>query len=268
MSTAAHILDGKTIAAKHLAVFAQEIERIKKNGPSLTLATVRVGEPADAVIYSRAIEKLMTQAGIHTVSKKFPENISQSDLIKEIVKLNQDAGVTGILIFTPLPKQLDGAIIRQKIESSKNVEGGRQGTPTAVAALMLIEETGLDVTGKTAVVIGRSESVGRPVAMLLLDKHATVTVCHSKTESLADQVRAADILVVAAGKPALVKGDWIKPGAVVIDVGENLVNDRIVGDVDFESARTRASFISPVPGGVGPVTNAALVRNLIALHKM
>lgn len=263
-----NILNGKAIAAKRLAWLAQEIEVIKKSGESLTLASILVGEPPDAVMYSRAIEKLMVKVGAGYLPKKFPENISENQLLQEISKLNQDARVTGILIFTPLPKCLDAARIRQTVNTSKNIEAGRQGTPTAVAAMMLIEETGVDLCGKEAVVIGRSESVGRSAAMLLLDKHATVTVCHSQTKNLAERARAADILVVAVGKPALVKGDWIKSGAVVIDVGENSVNGQVVGDVEFESASKRAGFISPVPGGVGPVTHAALVQNLIALHKI
>lgn len=262
------ILNGREVAAKHLARLAQEIEKIRKSGASLTLASVLVGEPSDAVIYSRAIDKLMAKVGARHFAAKFPENISQEQLLKEIAKLNQDPAVTGILIFTPLPKHLDAARIRQAVSASKNIEGGRQGTPTAVAAIMLVEETGVNLSGKEAVVIGRSESVGRSAATLLLDRHATVTVCHSQTKNLSERVRAADILVVAAGKAALVKGDWIKPGAVVIDVGENLINGQVVGDVDFESAQKNAGFISPVPGGVGPVTNAALVQNLITLHNM
>src|SRR3989338_2124793 len=158
------ILNGKEVAAKHLERLAQEIEKIRKSGASLTLASALVGEPSDAVIYSRAIDKLMVKVGANHLAKKFPENISQEQLLKEISKLNQDPAVTGILIFTPLPKRLDAARIRQTVDASKNIDGGRQGTPTAVAAMMLIEETGVDLSGKEAVVIGRSERAGRPGA--------------------------------------------------------------------------------------------------------
>ena len=196
-------------------------------------------------------------------------------MVKQIAKLNADPEVTGILLFSPLPPAFDSASLMNAVEISKDVEGRRvlQGSgnrvapPTALACMALIEEISPDLEGKEAVVVGRSDVVGKPVALLLIDKRATVTVCNSKTKNLEERVRRADILVATAGKPNPSKGAWIKPGAIVIDVGETVVDGRLVGDVEFETAKEVAGYLTPVPGGVGPVTNVMLVKNLLSLHQ-
>ena len=177
------------------------------------------------------------------------------------------------MIFAPLPKSMRLETLLSGVDALKDVEGRRLihagknkvMPPTALAAVALFEATGCDATGKEVLIIGRSDVVGKPAALLMLDKNATVTIAHSKTKDLRAHVERADIVIVSVGKPQIVKGEWIKPGAIVIDVGENVVGGKLVGDVEFEKAKERTSFISPVPGGVGPVTNVMLVRNLITL---
>ena len=197
--------------------------------------------------------------------------------MKEITKLNTDPAITGIMIFAPLPKHLNSASVTNAVAVSKDVEGRRilQGTgsdrvasPTALACLALIDEVNEDLEGKEAVIVGRSDVVGKPAALLLIDKRATVTVCNSKTKNLQKHIERADIVIATAGKAELIKGSWIKPGATVIDVGENLVNEKLVGDVEFAAAKERAGYLTPVPGGVGPLTNVMLVKNLLTLHKL
>ncbi len=276
MKTSCQILNGKEIAKKHLEKLSVQISELQKKGGSLTLASIRVGEPSDAVMYSRAIEKLVTKLGIRYQPFVFPENVDEETLIKEIRRLNSAPEITGVLIFSPLPRHLHAPTIVNALDFQKDVEGRRvlQGagervlSPTAEAAMLLIEETGSDIAGKEAVVVGRSENIGKPCAILLLDRNATVTVCHSKTNDLKAHIEKADIVVATVGKANLIRGAWIKPGATVIDIGENIVDGELKGDVEFEKAKERAAFISPVPGGVGPVTNVTLVKNLITLHHL
>ena len=196
-------------------------------------------------------------------------------MIAEIIRLNRDEAVTGVMVFSPLPKHLSRTAIFDNIALLKDVEGrtflkSHFGvfSPTANAVMTLLEFTGASLAGKEAVVVGHSDLVGKPSAILLMDKMATVTVCHVETRDLRQHIEKADIVVAAAGKGHLVKGEWIKPGDIVIDVGENLVNGLIVGDVEFETAKRRASYITPVPGGVGPVTNVMLIKNLITLQEL
>lgn len=276
MKDGSNILDGKAIARKYLERYSAEIRSLKEKGARLCLATVRVGDLGDSAAYSRAIENLMGKIGVRSILRVFSEKIPQTELYKEIAALNADAAVTGILVFSPLPAHIHPTFVLHAVDILKDAEGRRvletSGervlSPTASACLALIEETGRNVQGNEAVVIGCSEIVGKPCAILLMDKRATVTVCHSKTRDLKAHVEKADIVIATAGRPGLVKGEWIKPGAIVVDVGENIVNGKIVGDVEFEPARERAAYITPVPGGVGPVTNVMLVKNLIALHKL
>ncbi|MBI3316159.1 MAG: bifunctional 5,10-methylenetetrahydrofolate dehydrogenase/5,10-methenyltetrahydrofolate cyclohydrolase [Candidatus Omnitrophica bacterium] len=270
------ILNGKEIAAKHFDLVSRELQALEKKGVRLSLASVQVGEPKDAQLYSKAIEHLLKKLGVRYTAKVFPAQISQNELCKQILKLNADPEISALLLFSPLPAHLELIPVLNTIDLLKDVEGRRvlHGagervlSPTAVAVMALIEDTGCDLKGKEAVVVGRSDVVGKPCAILLLDKRVTVTVCHSSTKDLKAHIERADVVVATVGKPHLIKGEWIKPGAIVIDVGENVVNGKLVGDVEFETAKERAGFISPVPGGVGPVTNLMLVRNLITLHKL
>ncbi len=275
MVKAARILNGKEIAQKILASAAKKIELLKKTGSTLTLATVQVGNAKDTLLYSQALRNLLDKVGIGHLPSVSPQTISETDLCEKILSLNQDPAVTGIMVFAPLPTAIDTMAVLSAVDQMKDVEGrtfmkSHFGvfSPTANAVLALLEESGVELAGKEAVVIGHSDLVGKPTAILLLDRLATVTVCHAKTVDLKQKVERADIVVAAAGKPELVKGDWIKPGAVVIDVGENFVNGKLVGDVEFEPAKRRASFISPVPGGVGPLTNVMLIQNLLRLHSL
>ena len=276
MSNTPVILNGKEVAAKLLDKLSQEIADLLRAGTTLTLATVQVGEAHDTELYAKAIANLLQKLGVQHKPLVFPENVDERSLRQEISKAGQDPKVTGILIFAPLPVHFALGSLLRTAGMLKDVEGrlmplsskSKVMPPTAMAAIALFEATGCDATGKEALVIGRSDVVGKPAALMLLEKNATVTIVHSKTSNLKEHVQRADIVIVSVGKPGLVKGDWIKPGAIVIDVGENLVNGKLVGDVEFEKAKDRASYISPVPGGVGPVTNVMLVQNLISLHKL
>ncbi len=275
MTPSATILNGKEIAAEALDSCARKIQDLKKSGVTLTLATVRAGDPPDAILYSNAIEKISLKTGVHYKPVRLPADTPRSDFYSEIEKLNSDPAITGIMILEPLPKHFNDPNVHLCIDKSKDVESPHLGfvecdvsTPTATACIWLIKKTGLDLTGKDAVVIGRSEIVGKPVAMYLLKLNMTVTFCHSKTIDLPGHVRRADVVIASVGKPNLVKGDWIKPGAIVIDVGENIIDGRPVGDIDFESVKKVAGFISPVPGGVGPITNVVLMHNLLILHNV
>lgn len=276
MTRAAHVLNGNEVAAKWLKSVTHDIEKRREAGVSLALATVRVGHSKDAELYAASIDRLLAKVGVHHIPSVSPEKITEDDLTAKILALDEDPTVSGILVFSPLPAHIRQAAALNAVSLEKDVEGRRAFTgfgdrivsPTANAVLALLEETGEEIAGKEAVVIGHSDVVGKPVSILLLDKMATVTVCHVKTRDLRAHVEKADIVVAAAGKPHLVKGAWIKPGALVIDVGENIVAGKLVGDVEFDAARERAAHISPVPGGVGPVTNVMLIRNLLKLDRL
>lgn len=270
----ANIIDGKKIAENIRVQIKSEISA-KKLTPGL--AVVFVGDNPASEVYVRNKKKACTEVGIKSFEHKLPETTSESELLKLIKKLNGDRNVHGILVQLPLPKKIDQENILNSILPEKDVDGfhpvnlgklvsGQAGTRpcTPLGIIELIKSTGVEIKGKHAVVVGRSNIVGKPVAIMLLEEHATVTICHSRTENLPDVVRSAEILVAAIGKPQFIKGDWIKNGAVVIDVGINRLPDgKMVGDVDFEEAKKRAGWITPVPGGVGPMTIAMLLKNTL-----
>ena len=269
MIQTAQILNGREIAKKCLENLKKDIARINV---SLKLATVRVGAAEDAALYSKAIDNFLAKLGIQHAKSEFPESVSQEKLVEQIKKLNADESVNGIMLFLPLPKKFDEQKIVQVVDFWKDVESwGSRGVrgdkrmvapPTAEAVMTLIREAAQNLEGKEAVVVGRSKKVGLPVSILLINERATVTVCNSKTASLQAHIERADIVVAAAGRPNLIRGSWIKPGAIVIDVGEP------VGDVEFDAAKERAGYISPVPGGVGPVTNVMLAQNIVDLYQI
>lgn len=277
------IIDGKAIAAQIRADIKAGVEKLKyEKNITPKLVAVLVGDDPASQIYVRNKEKAGAEVGMLGEVRQFSASISQKDLIEEVKKLNADLSVSGFIVQLPLPGRLDEKLILSHVSPHKDVDGlhavnlglllkGEHPffvscTPQGIMHLIL--STGLDIKGKEAVVVGRSNIVGKPVALLLLEKHATVTICHSRTEDLASVVRRGDIVVAAVGKAKLIKGDWIKPGAVVIDVGTSRIDNKWVGDVDFESAKDVASYITPVPGGVGPMTIAMLLKNtLIAAQR-
>lgn len=276
--TSARLLDGKKLAAQVRKDLAQQISLGLAAGLARPgLATVLVGEDSASQVYVRSKRKACEECGIANFHEELPAKISPAALLEVIQALNENEGVHGILLQLPLPAGHDEAEALASILPAKDVDGfhpvnqGRlwQGTPglrpcTPLGILRLFQETGLNLQGKKAVVVGRSNIVGKPVAALLLEQHATVSLCHSRTRDLAAEVAAADVVIAAVGRPGLIQGAWIQPGAVVFDVGINrLPNGRLVGDVVFEEASKRASWITPVPGGVGPMTIAMLMTNTV-----
>ena len=274
----AKIINGKEIAAQVRAELRSEIQALKeKTGITPGLTVVLVGENPASLVYVRNKIKACEEVGINSVQHKLPETTTHEELLGLIRHLNASKDVHGILVQLPLPKQINEEEILEEISPSKDVDGfhpynvGRLmiGNPvlqpcTPYGVMRLLDSTGVDLSGKDAVVVGRSNIVGKPMAMMLLKRNATVTVCHSKTKDLVERVRKADILVAAIGRAEFIKGEWVKEGAVVIDVGMNrTMEGRLVGDVDFEGASERASFITPVPGGVGPMTIAMLLKNTV-----
>jgi len=274
----AKIINGKEIAAQVRAELRSEIQALKeKTGITPGLTVVLVGENPASLVYVRNKIKACEEVGINSVQHKLPETTTHEELLGLIRHLNASKDVHGILVQLPLPKQINEEEILEEISPSKDVDGfhpynvGRLmiGNPvlqpcTPYGVMRLLDSTGVDLSGKDAVVVGRSNIVGKPMAMMLLKRNATVTVCHSKTKDLVERVKKADILVAAIGRAEFIKGEWVKEGAVVIDVGMNrTMEGRLVGDVDFEGASERASFITPVPGGVGPMTIAMLLKNTV-----
>ncbi len=273
----AHIIDGKAIAAAIRQEVAEGVARLQAaHGVVPGLTVVLVGEDPASQVYVRNKEKAATTIGMNSQVIRLPASTSQEDLLALIAKLNADPTVHGILVQLPLPDHINEEAIVLAVDPHKDVDGfhpinvgrlhtGQSGlipcTPAGI--LVLLDRAGIQLKGKNAVVVGRSNIVGKPAAMLLLSRHATVTICHSRTADLAAEVRRGDVVVAAVGKARLIKGDWIKPGATVIDVGTNRVDDKLVGDVDFESASQVASYITPVPGGVGPMTIAMLMKNAL-----
>jgi methylenetetrahydrofolate dehydrogenase (NADP+) / methenyltetrahydrofolate cyclohydrolase len=278
METQAKIIDGKEIAKKLRLEIKSEVEGFEKQYKRKPgLSVVLIGDNEASQIYVNMKEKACKEVGI--ISNKFllPKTASQEEALRLVGKLNEDRAVDGILVQLPLPSQLDTTEILNAISPSKDVDGfhpinvgrlslGEKGfVPcTPVGVIKLIESTGTRIEGAKAVVVGRSNIVGKPVAALLMKKNATVTVCHSKTKDIDKVIADADILVAAMGKPEFVKGSWIKSGCIVIDVGVNrLADGKLVGDVEFGEAKMRASHITPVPGGVGPMTIAMLLENTL-----
>ena len=281
----ATVIDGKEFAARVRAKVADHVTRLKdENGITPGLAVVLVGEDPASQVYVRSKGKMTVEVGMNSFEHKLDVNTSEEDLLALIEKLNNDPAVHGILCQLPLPKHLDEDLIINSISPAKDVDGfhisnvGLLGTGqksmvpcTPLGCLMMLRDHHGSISGMNAVVIGRSNIVGKPMAQLLLNDSATVTIAHSRTKDLADVVRAADIVVAAVGRPEMVPGDWIKQGATVIDVGINRIDapekgegkTRLVGDVDYASCAEVAGAITPVPGGVGPMTIACLLANTV-----
>src|SRR3989338_2300756 len=272
------IIDGKKIAEKILNELKSKIKDLKEK-PGLAL--VLVGSNPASEIYVNFKEKTCKEVGFYCERFNLDENIGELDLLNLVNDLNQKTNIHGILVQLPLPKQINEHLIINSILPHKDVDGFTpvslgnlvsentiMAPATARAVMKLIESTGINIDGKNAVVVGRSNIVGKPVAMMLLEKNATVTICHSRTKNLAEHTKKADILVVAAGKPKLITKEMVKEGAVVIDVGISRVEGKIVGDVDFENAKEVAGFITPVPRGVGPMTIAMLIENTLKAMEM
>ena len=279
------IIDGKQVAADIRAEVAQKVLELKKNGKNACLAVILVGENPASVSYVTGKQKALAEVGMQDRSVHLPENTSEEDLLKLIEQLNNDDTVHGILVQLPLPKHINEDKVIMAISPEKDVDGfhpvnvgnmmiGRPGflpcTPHGI--IVLLQRMGIETSGKHAVVIGRSNIVGKPVSVLLAQKsvNCTVTLCHTGTKNLPEITKQADIVVVASGHPHTLTGDMIKQGAVVIDVGVNRIPDsskksgyRLVGDCDFDDLKEKASFITPVPGGVGPMTIAMLMVNTL-----
>ena len=274
----ANILDGKAIAAKVRGEVTADVAAfVAKHGRAPGLTVVLVGEDQASVVYTRNKEKSAKECGLVGTLLRLPADTSEADVLALVKKLNEDDAVDGILVQLPLPKQVREAEVLRAIDPDKDVDGfhalnaGRLATGqpalvpcTPTGCMRLIAESGVELSGARAVVIGRSNIVGKPMAQLLLAKSATVTIAHSKTRDLPAVCREADVLVAAVGRAEMVKGDWIKPGAVVIDVGINRDSaGKLVGDVAFAEASERAGWLTPVPGGVGPMTIACLLANTV-----
>ncbi len=274
----AELIDGKALAKEVRAEVKARAEAFRathNRAPGLDV--VLVGEDAASHVYVRNKERAAGKVGIEGRVHRLPAETSEADLLSLVFELNGDDHIDGILVQLPLPDHLHDQNIIDAIDPAKDVDGlhpfnagllsvGRKGLRpcTPSGCMRMLQHIGCDPKGKRALVLGRSTLVGKPIAMMLLEKHATVTVAHSRTEDLASRVRESDIVIAAVGRPNLVKGDWIKEGAVVIDVGINRLEDgTLTGDVDFEGASRRASHITPVPGGVGPMTIAMLLSNTV-----
>lgn len=278
----AQLIDGKTLALEIRQGIAKDIEvLVDQTGVRPGLAVVLVGDDPASAVYVRNKKKACDTAGLYVADHALPATTTQEDLLKLIDQLNADPKIHGILVQLPLPSQIDSQAVLNAVSPDKDADGfhpyniGRlvEGNPlfvpcTPKGVIRMIESTGQAIEGKRAVVLGRSNIVGKPVAMLLMHRHATVTICHSRTKDLPGMCREADILVAAIGKAQFVKADMVKPGAVVVDVGINRLDDgRLVGDVDFERVKDRAGWLSPVPGGVGPMTIAMLLANTVEAAK-
>ena len=278
----AKILDGKAVSQRVKNALKEETEKfVEKYGIKPGLAVVIVGDDPASRVYVNSKKKACAEIGYYSEEHALPESTTEDELLSLVEKLNGDEKIHGILVQLPLPKHIDEEKIINAINPKKDVDafhpvnvgkimiGNFDFLPCTPAGVMeLINEAGIDLTGKNCVVVGRSNIVGKPQAMLLLHKNATVTICHSKTKNIKEITKNADVLVAAVGRAQMFDGDYIKDGAVVIDVGMNrLENKKLVGDVDFESAEKKASYITPVPGGVGPMTIAMLMKNTLTAAK-
>ena len=273
----AQIIDGKAIAQEVRAAWKVRADALKARGITPGLAVIIVGEDPASKVYVNNKVKACAELGLHSEHIVLPADTTETTLLAKISHLNSDSKIHGLLVQLPLPKHIDSNKVLLAISPEKDVDGfhpmnvgalvgGNTKLPpcTPHGAMMLLEKMGITLEGKHAVVVGRSNIVGKPMALMLLQKNATVTICTSKTIDLGKYTRDADILVVATGKPQMITGDMIKPGAAVIDVGINrLANGKLVGDVDFDSAKKVAGWITPVPGGVGPMTITMLVANTV-----
>ena len=277
----AQILDGNALAQKLRAGFRQQAEALATQGIRPGLAVILVGEDPASQVYVRNKVNACAQAGFHSEKHSYPADVDAATVFARIAELNADPAIHGILVQLPLPPHFDAEAVLEAIAPEKDVDGFRaenvgalmQGKPcfipcTPYGAMKFFEDAGITLRGKEAVIVGRSNIVGKPMAMLLMHAGATVTICHSQTQDLKAHCRRADILVAAIGKPKMITGDMVKPGAVVIDVGINRLQDgpdagKLCGDVDFDSAKEVAAYITPVPGGVGPMTITMLLANTL-----
>ena len=279
---AAQIIDGKAVAARVRADVTQEVEQfVTEYGRAPGLATVLVGDDAASALYVNGKQKASAEVGIQGFDHRLRADAPEDEVIALIERLNADDEVSGILCQLPVPDHMDGVKITGLIDPYKDVDGltpisagflslGREGlrpcTPEGV--MILLDEVGAQLEGAEAVVIGRSNLFGKPMGQLLLQANATVTTCHSRTRDLPAVCRRADVLIAAVGRSRMVKRDWVKPGAVVIDVGQNRLEDGLFGDVDYDEVAEVASAITPVPGGVGPMTIACLLRNTVKAARL
>lgn len=272
------LIDGKKIAAQIKEEVKSKVELLHKQGKEICLAVIQVGENPASSVYVRNKKKACEYVGIRSVLKKLPENVSEEELLAIIEEMNHDCGINGILVQLPLPQHIDEDKVIKAVHPDKDVDGfhpenvgrlcvGEKGflpcTPAGI--VKLLKYSGIAIDGKECVIVGRSNIVGKPMALLLLRENGTVTVAHSHTKGLKEITKRADILIVAMGKPLFITADYVKEGAAVIDVGIHRIEDgRLCGDVDFESVKEKASYLTPVPGGVGPMTIAMLMQNCVA----
>ncbi|WP_048602246.1 bifunctional methylenetetrahydrofolate dehydrogenase/methenyltetrahydrofolate cyclohydrolase FolD [Rubeoparvulum massiliense] len=276
----ATLIDGKAIAKATRGRIKEEVTQMKAAGITPGLAVILVGENPASITYVRSKERACEQAGIYSRVIRHPATITEAELLQEIQQLNEDPSIHGILVQLPLPPHISEDLVIEAIRVEKDVDGfhpintgnlvvGKPGfVPCTPAGIMvMLEEMKIPIAGKHAVIVGRSNIVGKPMASLLLNQNATVTICHSKTVELGEITRQADILVAAVGKPNFISKAEVKPGAVVIDVGINRLPEGLVGDVNFEEVKEVASYITPVPGGVGPMTITMLLENTIQACK-
>jgi methylenetetrahydrofolate dehydrogenase (NADP+)/methenyltetrahydrofolate cyclohydrolase len=273
----AQIIDGKAIAAKVRQEVSDAVTALKARGVQVGLHVVLVGDDPASHVYVRNKERASAEVGIQGVTHRLPADTSEADLLALLARLNADPEVDGVLVQLPVPAHIDTNRVTDAQDPARDVDGfhpvnlgmlvsDRPGLRacTPAGCLRLIDETGTDLKGKRAVVVGRSLIVGKPMAHLLLQRHATVSICHSRTVDLPARIAEADVLVAAIGRANMIRGEWVKPGAVVIDVGMNRnAEGKLTGDVDYPGAFERAAFITPVPGGVGPMTIAYLMRNTV-----
>ena len=278
----AKIIDGNAISKENLSKLKQEILKRRNEGiRPPCLAVILVGDDPASSIYVNKKKSACDNVGIKSVSHQLPTDTSQPDLNNLINTLNQDKGVDGILVQSPLPKHLDEELIIELISPNKDVDGfhpfnigslairqPRLRSCTPYGVIKMLKASKINLEGLDATIVGVSNNVGRPMALELLLEKCTITSCHSRTKDLENKVRQADLVVVAAGRQNLVRGEWIKKGAVVVDIGINRINNKLVGDVEFEVASKNASYITPVPGGVGPMTVATLMENTLQAQKL
>jgi methylenetetrahydrofolate dehydrogenase (NADP+)/methenyltetrahydrofolate cyclohydrolase len=280
----AQVVEGKRIAQSVYDELRDEVPQlIRQTGRRPVLVSVYAGSHPAIEVYIRSQNRVARELGIEYRWYHLPDNAEEREVLRRLDQLNRDPEVTGVILQLPLPAHLRRSVLVNAIDPVKDVDGThpenvgaaligemRVGSCTALAVMRLLDATGMGMEGREAVIVGHSELVGKPVSLMLLDRWATVTICHIATARrglLAEHVRRAEILVVAVGSPEVIKGEWVHPGAVVIDVGISQVGKRVVGDVEFAAARERAAFITPVPGGVGPVTVSMLMQNTVKAFK-
>lgn len=271
------IIDGAAMAREVLGELRARATQLAQLGHPAGLAVLLVGDDPASAVYVRSKERACRDAGVRTFDTRLPATTTEQELLQQIDRLNADSQIHGILVQLPLPEHIDSVRVLQRIHATKDVDGFNWhnlgalldghtvlAPCTPLGVMVMLERSGIAIAGRHAVVLGRSSIVGKPVALMLLERNATVTICHSRTTDLAAITRQADILVAAVGRPHMVTANMVKAGAAIIDVGINRLPDgKLCGDVDFEAVRTRAGWISPVPGGVGPMTVAMVITNVI-----